>query len=402
MPFGKGSSKKKKHKTKPKGDRDRDFTAEPEGGWLHDQQALAFGGGVFYTFPVRYIGSIQVMKSLRTLTGDGKTDMCREAINRCAEGAKKFKVKRKQLPVYKEFLADLPFLKEMDLKLNISGKNIATTDLGNGEIIAMDDMGKISFAAGGTDKTYDWITYVAKDKRGNRYCHVFDCGKVADDILATLGQVFTITSNPPPLPSSQRPGAKPPLPTNHPSQASGGQLMGAAALAAAPKLAGVPQVSPQLTYDDGETYDAIDNPGPTAADHTYGDMEPAGAMNPLMKGSAPPPPPGAGNAGLQSYEDMEGTNIPQYGEMVALGGAPPVAAGAIDMYEQLEGPLQSGPSGAKLVEFLNQQAASRNIYGDDSDDENLYGDGEIGWSYLDVKPELEDTYGTLADFAGVS
>jgi hypothetical protein len=75
----------------------------------------------------------------------------------------------------------------------------------------MDDMSKISFAAGGSEQTYSWITYVAKDKRGNRCmvvetmlthavshqhnidCHVFDCGAVADDILATLGQVFTIS-----------------------------------------------------------------------------------------------------------------------------------------------------------------------------------------------------------------
>jgi hypothetical protein len=92
----------------------------------------------------------------------------REAINRCAEGAKKMKIKRKQIPANKEYLAgktvclavqgvgaagcpskcwqqqlcptltallvDLPFLKEMALKINISSKSIATTSLEKGDV----------------------------------------------------------------------------------------------------------------------------------------------------------------------------------------------------------------------------------------------------------------------------
>ena len=78
-----------------------------------------------------------------------------------------------------------------------------------------DPIGKISFATGGEKETYTIITYVAKDKRENRCkgwifffsflsarrnhlfpadCHVFDCGALADDVLATLGQVFTINT----------------------------------------------------------------------------------------------------------------------------------------------------------------------------------------------------------------
>ena len=45
----------------------------------------------------------------------------------------------------------------------------ATSDLQSNEIISNDDIKKISFAAGGSQNEYDFITYVAKDKRDNRY-----------------------------------------------------------------------------------------------------------------------------------------------------------------------------------------------------------------------------------------
>ena len=66
-----------------------------------------------------------------------------------------------------------------------SSAGIATSDLGSNEIISNDDIKKISFAAGGSQNEYDFITYVAKDKRDNRYCHVFDCS-----ILVSLAKPF--------------------------------------------------------------------------------------------------------------------------------------------------------------------------------------------------------------------
>ena len=63
------------------------------------------------------------------------------------------------------------------------------------EIISNDGIKKISFAAGGEKADYDFVTYVAKDKRDNRYCHVFDCGIMADDVLATIGQIFSILTH---------------------------------------------------------------------------------------------------------------------------------------------------------------------------------------------------------------
>ena len=77
----------------------------------------------------------------------------------------------------------------MDLKLNISTDGIATSAIGSMQvlywawlvhchsstplnpclqIISNDPIGKISFAAGGEEKFYQYITYVAKDRRDNR------------------------------------------------------------------------------------------------------------------------------------------------------------------------------------------------------------------------------------------
>jgi hypothetical protein len=61
-------------------------------------------------------------------------------------------------------------------------------------------------------------------------------------------------------------------------------------------------------------------------------------------------------------------------------------------------------AGEDFVSFLNQTDAvkSNHIYGDpdnsDAGSVNIYGDGQVGWSYLDIKPE-PDLYGTLADLA---
>jgi hypothetical protein len=56
----------------------------------------------------------------------------------------------------------------MELKINLSVEGIATSDLTTNEIISNDDIKKISFAAGGDSSEYDFLTYVAKDKRDNR------------------------------------------------------------------------------------------------------------------------------------------------------------------------------------------------------------------------------------------
>ena len=50
----------------------------------------------------------------------------------------------------------------------------------------------ISFATGGDSTDYDVIGYVAKDSRNVREVHVFDCGHMAQDVMATIGQAFEL------------------------------------------------------------------------------------------------------------------------------------------------------------------------------------------------------------------
>ena len=50
----------------------------------------------------------------------------------------------------------------------------------------------ISFATGGSPSDYSVIGYVAKDHRNFRECHVFECGEVAGDVMATIGQAFEL------------------------------------------------------------------------------------------------------------------------------------------------------------------------------------------------------------------
>ena len=78
---------------------------------------------------------------------------------------------------------DAPFIKVMELKLNVSTQGLATSDLATNQVqrhtslarlftllqvISLDEMAKISFAAGGEHEDYDFICYIAKDKRDNR------------------------------------------------------------------------------------------------------------------------------------------------------------------------------------------------------------------------------------------
>jgi hypothetical protein len=87
---------------------------------------------------------------------------------------------------------------------------------------------------------------VAKDSSNVRECHVFDCGHLAADIIATIGQAFELRFKSF-LEKSQGP---PPVPQN-----------------AAP----APRVPP--TYDGHALYDAAANPNANAGDDiTYDDL----------------------------------------------------------------------------------------------------------------------------------
>eukprot|EP00035_Acanthoeca_spectabilis_P035282 m.33530 g.33530 ORF g.33530 m.33530 type:complete len:330 (-) comp7201_c0_seq1:118-1107(-) len=310
------------------------YMEQPEGGWAHNTAALAVGKGVYYSFPVRYIGSIQVIESLRTLDMDQKTQVCWEAISRCCDHAQLRKVTKRKVPKHvKKFLADAPYIKEMDLKINMSVEGIATSSLDENEVISNDVITKISFAAGGEKGEYDFVTYVAKDKRENRYCHVFDCGILSDDVLSTIGQIFNIlTKDENTIQTLKKQKEE---------------------IATAP-----PGGAPQL---DNPLYHAMAND-----QGGYLDVRPDddGGVN------APRADMAAVN---ESYDDVDG-------------------AGGDQLYD-----TATPEQGQQFAEFLNHNVQSQPLYGEVGDDGQLYGDGaEPGWGYLDVKPD-EDLYGGLAD-----
>ena len=81
-----------------------------------------------------------------------KIDICWEAMARCIEGGKIKKLKKRKFDKsLKKYIADSPYIKQMDLKLNMSTEGIATSELDGkpGEdIISNDSIAAISFAAG--------------------------------------------------------------------------------------------------------------------------------------------------------------------------------------------------------------------------------------------------------------
>lgn len=51
------------------------FVKKPTTGWLHDDRALSVGDGVYY--PVKYVGSIPLQKSMRELRFEDRTVVTR-------------------------------------------------------------------------------------------------------------------------------------------------------------------------------------------------------------------------------------------------------------------------------------------------------------------------------------
>jgi len=336
--------------------RDGDFMSKPEEGWSHNTAALAVGNGVYYSFPVRYIGSIQVLESMRDLPMNDKSAVCWEAIARCCDAAALRKVKKRKVSkTVKKFLADTPYVKVMELKINLSVEGIATSDLASNEIISNDEIKKISFAAGGQQSEYDFVTYVAKDKRDNRYCHVFDCSILADDVLATIGQIFSILTN----------------------QADEDMSNDTAQLAAL----GGPGEKP------------IDNPLYQAV--LGGVLQGGGSIKPQQRKSS-----AAINA---AYDEADQGGDPTY-DTAGVESAYDTAGGESAYDTAAGGGLYDDvdeEKGAQFAEFLNENVASQPLYGEvgpgGADGSAIYGDGaEPGWGYLDVKPD-EDLYGGLAD-----
>ncbi|XP_065194497.1 SHC-transforming protein 1-like [Sycon ciliatum] len=166
---------------------------KPDRGWLHPDRAITDGGGVCYC--VRYIGCMQILRSMRTLRFEERTQVTREAITRTIEasgvrGQKKRKVSKNVTKI----LGGRPVVNRagttINLTIGIEGLQLAVVD--TGEVLAHHAMPSISFATGGEREFVDFIGYVAKDPIYDRACHTFDCGDLAFDVITTIGQAFEL------------------------------------------------------------------------------------------------------------------------------------------------------------------------------------------------------------------
>eukprot|EP00035_Acanthoeca_spectabilis_P020852 m.434912 g.434912 ORF g.434912 m.434912 type:complete len:448 (+) comp17784_c0_seq1:130-1473(+) len=255
------------------------FMKKPAEGWLHADSSLSSGDGVYY--PVKYIGSIPFERSMRDLNFDQRTDVTREAITRCCEAAGVKAERRRQVNSVVQSCLVAPANPQMlNVKFTVSTTGIALVVIETNEVIAEHLMPNISFATGGDAEDYEFVGYVAKDSTNYRECHVFDCGHLAADIIATIGQSFELRFK------SFLEGAPPPVPQN-----------------AAP----APRVPPM--YNGHALYDAAANPND---DVTYDDLP--GGQEVIQQGAM---------YGEDSYGDP-GNGDPTYD--VTAGGAGPISS----------------------------------------------------------------------------
>ncbi|XP_009945480.1 PREDICTED: SHC-transforming protein 3-like, partial [Leptosomus discolor] len=146
------------------------FVNKPSRGWLHSSEKI-LGPGV--TYIVKYLGCIEVLRSMRSLDFSTRTQIAREAISRVCEavpGAKgAFKKRKPPSKVLSSILgkSNLQFA-GMSIILNISTTSLNLMTPDTKQIIANHHMQSISFASGGDPDTTDYVAYVAKDPVNRR------------------------------------------------------------------------------------------------------------------------------------------------------------------------------------------------------------------------------------------
>ncbi|XP_026336607.2 SHC-transforming protein 2 isoform X1 [Ursus maritimus] len=170
------------------------FIHKPAHGWLHPD-ARVLGPGVSYI--VRYMGCIEVLRSMRSLDFNTRTQVTREAINRLHEavpgvrGSWKRKAPNKALASILG-KSNLRFA-GMSIAVSISTDGLNLSVPATRQIIANHHMQSISFASGGDTDMTDYVAYVAKDPINQRACHILECCEgLAQRIISTVGQAFEL------------------------------------------------------------------------------------------------------------------------------------------------------------------------------------------------------------------
>ncbi|XP_060089397.1 SHC-transforming protein 2 isoform X2 [Heteronotia binoei] len=170
------------------------FISKPVQGWLHPDERV-LGAGVSYM--VRYMGCIEILRSMRSLDFNTRTQVTKEAINRLYEAVPGVKGTWKKKAPNKALFSilgksNLRFAGiSIIVNISIDGLNlmIPTTR----QIIANHHMQSISFASGGDTDTTDYVAYVAKDPINQRACHILECcDGLAQSVINTVGQAFEL------------------------------------------------------------------------------------------------------------------------------------------------------------------------------------------------------------------
>uniref|UniRef100_A0A8C9VLH5 SHC adaptor protein 3 n=1 Tax=Scleropages formosus TaxID=113540 RepID=A0A8C9VLH5_SCLFO len=168
---------------------------KPSRGWLHSSEKIS-GPGV--TYIVKYLGCIEVLRSMRSLDFNTRSQITREAISMVCEAVPGTKgVFRKRKPPAKALSSilgksNLQFA-GMSINLNISTSSLNLMTPDSKQIIANHHMQSISFASGGDPDTTDYVAYVAKDPVNRRACHILECPDgLAQSVISTIGQAFDL------------------------------------------------------------------------------------------------------------------------------------------------------------------------------------------------------------------
>ncbi|XP_033473688.2 SHC-transforming protein 1-like isoform X1 [Epinephelus lanceolatus] len=144
---------------------------------------------------IKYMGSVEVTQSMRTLDFDTRMKVTREAISRlCERTSAKTAVKTKR-PVCKGLSA---VLGQINLQfsgsriiLTVSTDSVTLIAASSLQKIAHHPMQTISFASGGDPEMADYIAYVAKDHNNQRACHILECPQGrASEVINSIGQAF--------------------------------------------------------------------------------------------------------------------------------------------------------------------------------------------------------------------
>uniref|UniRef100_A0A3Q2HPL2 SHC adaptor protein 3 n=1 Tax=Equus caballus TaxID=9796 RepID=A0A3Q2HPL2_HORSE len=136
------------------------------------------GAGV--TYVVKYLGCIEVLRSMRSLDFSTRTQITREAISRVCEavpGTKgAFRKRKPPSKVLSSILgkSNLQFAgMSISLTISTASLNLRTPD--------------------SKQDTTDYVAYVAKDPVNRRACHILECcDGLAQDVIGSIGQAFEL------------------------------------------------------------------------------------------------------------------------------------------------------------------------------------------------------------------